>query len=287
MCFAALGSDTGGSIRLPAAFCGITGLKPTYGRVSTKGATPLAWSLDHVGPMCRNVRDAAWVLNTIAGLELRNPRSILAANLKPLRIGVPRKPYWDGLHPDVEFAMGESLRTLERLTTQVRDVQLPDLPGSPEVPDLPLSYIRVITAEAYTFHEPMLKRAPELYHAGTRKSIENGAAVTASQYITAVRDMERLRNNSELLFKDADLLITPAAPAPAFEFGKAGGLVFLRNSAPWNLYGLPSISIPCGFSAGLPIGLQITGRAGREDQALSLAAGYQQATDWHVRRPPV
>ncbi|MEJ7607433.1 MAG: amidase family protein [Bryobacteraceae bacterium] len=163
---------------------------------------------------------------------------------------------------------------------------MPDLPRSPEVPDLPLSYLRIIAAEAYAFHEEMLKRTPGRYHAGTRKSIENGAAITAPQYITAVRDMERLRTSSDLLFQDADLLLTPAAPAPAFRFGEAAGLIFLRNSAPWNFYGLPSIAIPCGTSGGLPLGLQITGRAGREDLVLVLAAEYQRVTDWHMRQPP-
>jgi aspartyl-tRNA(Asn)/glutamyl-tRNA(Gln) amidotransferase subunit A len=284
MCFAALGSDTGGSIRLPAAFCGITGFKPTYGRVSTRGATPLAWSLDHIGPMCRNAEDAAHVLAIIG----KPPSRRATAPLKTARIGVARRVFWDGLHPEVERGLAAALKSLESLTASVRDVQLPPLPASAEVSDLPLSYIRVITAEAYAFHEPMLKKTPELYNPGTRKSIENGTTVTTADYIRAIRDMEHLRETSGELFRNADLLVTPAAPAPAFPFAERGGLVFLRNSAPWNLLGLPAISIPCGMSSdGLPIGLQVIGPAGRDDLVLSLAGAYQRATDWHTRRPPV
>jgi aspartyl-tRNA(Asn)/glutamyl-tRNA(Gln) amidotransferase subunit A len=285
MCFAALGSDTGGSIRLPAALCGITGLKPTYGRVSTTGAVPLAWSLDHIGPMCRSARDASLVLSVIAENYSADPAT---PTTKSLRIGVPRKVFWDGLHPDVDRGVGAALKNLQSLTARVGDVELPLLPPAPGIPDLPLSYIRLITAEAYTFHEEMLKRSRDRYHPGTRKSIENGAAVTTPQYIRAVQDMKQLRATSSLLFRDADLLLTPAAPAPAFRFGDRAGLIFLRNSAPWNLYGLPSISIPCALSSeGLPIGLQITGPVGRDDLVLVLAAEFQRATDWHSRRPPL
>jgi aspartyl-tRNA(Asn)/glutamyl-tRNA(Gln) amidotransferase subunit A len=143
----------------------------------------------------------------------------------------------------------------------------------------------VIAAESYAFHEDMLKQSPEKYHPGTRKSIEGGAKITTSRYIKAVQQMEELRASCARLFQDADLLVTPAAPAPAFKFGDPAGLIFLRNFAPWNLYGLPAISIPCGVSSdGLPIGLQVVGPAGRDDLVLSLAARYQAVTDWHQRR---
>jgi aspartyl-tRNA(Asn)/glutamyl-tRNA(Gln) amidotransferase subunit A len=281
MCLAALGSDTGGSIRLPAALCGITGLKPSYGRVSTQGVAPLAWSLDHVGPMCRSARDAAIVLEA---LSARDP----AAAPKPVRIGVPRGFYFEGIDPQVEDAIGDAIKVLGRLTSGVREVELPPLTMSAQIPELPAAYLTVIQTEAYTFHEEMLRRRPELYHAGTRKSIENGAAVSAADYVRARREMERLRAESGRLFAEADLLVTPASPGPAFEYGKPAGLIFLRNTAPWNLYGLPSVSIPCGFTcSGLPLGLQITGPAGRESAVLALAGAYQQATDWHRRRPPL
>jgi aspartyl-tRNA(Asn)/glutamyl-tRNA(Gln) amidotransferase subunit A len=162
---------------------------------------------------------------------------------------------------------------------------LPPLAPSKDLPVLPETYIRIIGAEAYAFHQEMLKAHPDRYNAGTRKSIEGGAATSAADYIRARQEMQRLRAESARLFSDADLLITPTAPGAAFEFGERR-LVFLRNTAPWNLLGLPSISIPCGFTTGrLPIGLQITGAAGRDDAVLALAAAYQKTTDWHTRRP--
>lgn len=298
MCYASLGSDTGGSIRLPAALCGITGLKPSYGRVSTKGAAPLAWSLDHIGPMCRNARDAALVLNVIAGQEtaataarlppLPAAETIFARNLRSLRLGVPRATYYDRLDAEVAQAVTAALKVLEPLTAGVQEVRLPALTPAPEALEFPLSYLRVIKAEAYAFHEDTLKRQPGRYHEVTRRSIEGGAGISAADYIRARREMETLRAQAGRLFAQAELLITPAAPAPAFELGKPAELIFLRNAAPWNLYGLPSISIPCGFTAaGLPVGLQITGPPAREDLVLALAGAYQQATAWHTKRPPL
>ena len=280
MCFGALGSDTGGSIRLPAAFCGITGFKPTWGAVSLDGVAPLAWSLDHAGPMCRTARDAAVLFEAMTGKSVRDS----AVSVQGLRLGIPRFTFFDGLDAEVEEATGSSIRTLAALTSGVKDVRMPPLPVSKVVPDLPETYIRIIAAEAYAFHEQMARKDPNLYNPGTLKSIRMGAPVTAAEYIRARREMDRLRADPGL-FADVDLVITPTAPGPAFLFGE-GRLVFLRNTAPWNLLGLPAISIPCGFTkAGLPIGLQITGPAGRDDAVLALAAAYQNTTDWHKRQP--
>ena len=283
MCFAALGSDTGGSIRLPASLCGITGLKPGYGRVSARGVVPLAWSLDHVGPMCRSARDAAVVLEAIGG---RGGAARTEAG-RP-RVGVPREMYYEGLDAAVGKAVEAAIQDLGRIGAGVREVTLPRLERSEGWPDLPLAYSRVISAEAYAFHREMLARHPERYHPGTRASIEGGAAVTAADYILARREMDELRAGSGGLFENADVLVTPTAPGAAFELGKPASLVYLRNTAPWNLYGLPTISVPCGFTeAGLPVGLQITGPAGRDDVVLALAAAYQETTDWHRKAPPV
>jgi aspartyl-tRNA(Asn)/glutamyl-tRNA(Gln) amidotransferase subunit A len=248
--------------------------------VSVEGAAPLAWSLDHAGPMCRTVTDAAAMLAVIAGTSLAKPP------VRKLRLGVPRALFYDGLDSEVSRAMDTALETLGRLTAGVRDVTLPALPESPNVPPLPLPYIRIIGPEAYAFHERMLRDHPERYHAGTRASLQGAAGVTASEYILARREMDRLRKDVARHFEQVDLLITPTSPGPAFELGSRPGLVFLRNTAPWNLYGLPTISIPCGFTPNtLPIGLQITGAAGRDDLVLALAAAYDQATDWHTRHP--
>ena len=280
MCLAALGSDTGGSIRLPAAFCGITGFKPTYGRVPTEGVAPLAWSLDHVGPMARTARDAALLHGILWG------KPISLQPVKQLRLGLARNPYWQGLDGDVERAMNAAAEAMKRFTREVRDVQLPALPEAAGAP-LPKTYATVINSEAYAFHREMLARNPDHYHAGTRTSIELGKPIGAADYILERREMERLRVTAKaVLFKDVDVLITPTAPGPAFKLGSQPSLVFLRNTAPWNLYGLPTISIPCGFSqSGLPIGLQITGAPDRDEMVLSLAAAFQDETDFHRRRP--
>jgi aspartyl-tRNA(Asn)/glutamyl-tRNA(Gln) amidotransferase subunit A len=280
MCLAALGSDTGGSIRLPAAFCGITGYKPTYGRVPVDGVAPLAWSLDHVGPMTRSAEDAALLHGVLAG----PPMAVRAE--RDLRVGLVREPYWREVDDEVEQAMAAAAAVLGRLTRGVREVKLPVLPAAGESP-LPRTYSTVIFAEAYAFHREMLARRPDAYHAGTRATIELGKPIPAAEYISERREMDRLRATAAAdLFRDADVLITPAAPGPAFRLGSEPSLVFLRNTAAWNLYGLPSISIPCGFSkGGLPIGLQITGGPDRDRTVLSLAAAFQAETEFHRRRP--
>ena len=284
MCFAALGSDTGGSIRLPAALCGVTGFKPTYGAVSTEGVAPLAWSLDHIGPFARTARDAELVFQAIANGSAPTG----APRVNSLRLGAPRLPYYEGLDREVEQLVADALRKLGEVTSGVRDVKLPPLPMAPDAPDLPLTYLRIIAAEARTFHEGMMRRNPDLYHPGTRKTIGLSDGLSMTDYVRARLEMDRLRAGAAALFDGVELLVTPAAPGPAFEFGSPAGLVFLRNTAPWNLYGLPSIVIPCGFTkSNLPVGIQITGPAGSDGAVLAAAAAYQAVTDWHRRRPPV
>jgi aspartyl-tRNA(Asn)/glutamyl-tRNA(Gln) amidotransferase subunit A len=283
LCFAALGSDTGGSIRLPAALCGITGFKPTYGTVSTAGVAPLAWSLDHVGPMCRTARDAAIMFAALSGKPTREAQ----IDVGKLRLGVPRAIFYDRLEPEVQQAVAAAIKQLGALTSGARDVVLPKLALSADVPGFLESYLRIISAEAYTFHQQMLRDRPGGYDPSTRKNLEDGAAISAPEYIRARQEMDRVRAGMGAWFKDADLLITPAAPGVAFEFGPRR-LVFLRNAAYWNVFGVPAISIPCGYTpAGLPVGLQIIGPAGKDDTVLALAEAYQKATNWHTRRPPV
>jgi aspartyl-tRNA(Asn)/glutamyl-tRNA(Gln) amidotransferase subunit A len=280
MCLAALGSDTGGSIRLPAAFCGITGYKPTYNRVPADGVAPLSWSLDHVGPMTRTARDAALMHGVLSA------QAVPLAPVKDLRLGVARIPYWQQIDSEVEAAMNAALTTLNRLTRPARDIHPPVLPLNPDSP-LPATYSTIIFAEAYAFHREMLTRHPDRYHPGTRATLALGKPISAAEYIDARREMDRLRATASTeIFKDVDLVITPTAPGPAFRLGTQPNLVFLRNTAPWNLYGLPTISIPCGFTkSGLPIGLQITGGPDRDGAVLSLAIAFQDATDFHRRRP--
>jgi aspartyl-tRNA(Asn)/glutamyl-tRNA(Gln) amidotransferase subunit A len=295
LCYGAIGSDTGGSIRQPSAYCGIVGLKPTFGRVSTRGAVPLSWSLDHLGPMARSVRDAALLLQPLAGhdpadagsADLPVPDYASALGGKPpLRLGLPRAPFYEGLHPEVEAATTAALRVLASLGASERDVTIDS--GNEAA-------LAVLRAEAYAYHEATVARRPELYQPETLRRIRSGAEITASAYITARRALEALRRSVQAVFDTVDLLVTPTTAVPPFKIAdlvadmdqlRAKEVVTLRNTRSFNALGLPTISVPCGFtSAGLPIGLQITGARGKESGVLALAHAYEQATDWHTRRP--
>lgn len=297
LCYGALGSDTGGSIRQPAAYCGIVGLKPTYGLVSTRGVVPLSWSLDHAGPMCRTVADTALLLQPLAGYDPFDTNSVAATapdytralrqQVSRLRLGVPRAVFYQTLDPEIEQAVTEALQVLRRLTASTRDVELPSYQTLP-----------VVGAEAYAFHAPYFTKTPELYQPATRRRLERGAAVSASAYIEGRRQLDRLRRVVTGVFATVDLLVTPTTPLLANTVQEAindpanpppGGVApSLRNTQPFDIYGLPTISIPCGFTrSGLPIGLQITGPRLGEPAVLALAHAYEQATDWHRRTPPI
>ncbi len=266
LCFAALGSDTGGSIRQPAAFCGVAGFKPTHGVLSTRGALPLAWTLDTVGPLTRSPRDASIVFEALGGRPAPTPRAP--------RFGIPRRPFFDQLEPEAAALLEAALRHFPG----AREVPFPAIETIPAAPELTRPYGDVIYAEAWTWHKPLIEKAPELYHPGTRRTIELGKAVTAAEYIAARREIEARRASAAELFPNVDLLLTPTAPGPAFPLGQPGGLVFLRNTSLWNLYGLPTISVPCGQTkAGLPVGLQITGRPGADAAVLAAAAQFSRA----------
>jgi aspartyl-tRNA(Asn)/glutamyl-tRNA(Gln) amidotransferase subunit A len=295
LCYGALGSDTGGSIRQPSAYCGIVGLKPTYGRVSTRGVIPLSWSLDHIGPMCRTVADTALLLGAIAGFDPLETTSIDApvpdythafrTKVSGVRLGIPRAIFFDQLDADIAASVNKAIDVLSRLTAGAHDVRLPAYENLPVLP-----------AEAYAYHLPYLSKTPELYQPFTRARLESGAKISAAAYIQGRRDLDRLRRAVQETFATADLLITPTTPVPpaTIESAKldtppaAGVPSSLRNTSPFDVYGLPTISIPCGFtSAGLPIGVQISGPPFGELQVLALAHAYEQATDWHSRRPEI
>ena len=289
LCFGAIGSDTGGSIRQPAAYCGIVGLKPTFGLVSTHGVVPLSWSLDHVGPMTRSVRDAALMLQVlVGGDDGEQPAPDYARALEAgdeLRIGVPRARFWEGLHPEIEAATRTALALLGTLG-QVGDVELED-PNEPAV--------AVLRAEAYAYHEPYVAQSPERYQPETLRRIQRGSEVTTASYIRARLKLDEQRAAVRRLFESVDLLVTPTTPVPPpaiapimadIDSLRAAELEMLRNTRPFNALGLPAISVPCGFTSdGLPIGLQIAGAPGDEARVLALAHAYEQATDWHERRP--
>ncbi|MGH8137941.1 MAG: amidase [Steroidobacteraceae bacterium] len=297
LCIAALGSDTAASIRHPAAYCGVVGLKPTYGRVSTRGVIPLSWSLDHIGPLCRSATDAALFLETIAGFDPLEPSSAdrptdryasaLDGRTASLRIGLVRRPYFEHLDGDIEAAVNASIKELARVTAGLCDVELP--------------YTNVLlpiaSAEAYAFHKPYFTRTPQLYQAMTRQRLEQAATISAADYVNARREMERLRWQADSAFSSVDLLVTPttAITPITIESGYLdpplpldGTPVEFRNTHMFDVLGLPAISVPCGFTRdGMPIGLQIAGPRFGESQVLALAHAYQQITDWHTRSAPV
>src|SRR5882672_3858835 len=297
MCFAAIGSDTGGSIREPAAFCGIVGLKPTYGRVSTRGVFPLSWSLDHVGPICRNVKDAALMLEVITGYDALDPTCVdwptepyaqyanALSSKTDFRIGLVRQPFFEDLDRDIELAINEAIEVIRRMShmsSQVIEVLLPSVPTAVQAP------------EVYAVHKNYYADSPELYRPWMRERLAQAAAADTSAYVTDRFALKRVRRTVNDVFTEVDLLITPTTPMPPITIEEASkmpippppGEVWLRNTRPFNAYGLPTISIPCGFTkAGLPIGLQIAGPRFGEGRVFAFAHAFEQATDWHKRAP--
>ena len=298
LCFGALGSDTAGSIRNPAAYCGIVGLKPTYGLVSTRGVIPLSWSLDHVGPMTRTVSDTALLLQAIAGydpeertsrrMDVPNYFSALHTRPASLRLGVPRDFFFEGLDPEIEAATNRALAVLEKLTKGIRDVSI-----SARTQEELRATVR--SAEAYAYHAELIARSPELYQPETLGRLRAGAAVGAVEYIHAVQQLERTRRSIGEVFRTVDAIVTPTCPInpPAIaQIGpdRNGSPEFvarnIQDSSPFNVYGWPAISVPCGFtSKGLPIGLQISGPLGGDAVVLQVAHAYEQATEWHRKFP--
>jgi aspartyl-tRNA(Asn)/glutamyl-tRNA(Gln) amidotransferase subunit A len=304
LCYGAIGTDTGGSIREPAGYCGIVGFKPTYGRVSASGVIPLSWSLDHIGPMTSTVKDAALMLQAIAGYDPRDPSSIdlpvpdyvatIAASTSSLRLGIPRSYFYEELHPDVQAAMEAAISALKSLTPTQHEI-------APLASDSTYSSIikpsfTILTAEAYEFHKDYVSKTPEAYQLATVKRIRAGADVTISAYMESRRQLDQIRHSVAHAFDGVDLVITPTSPVPPFaisdltdtDTARPKELQMLRNTRPINILGLPTISVPCGFTAdGLPIGMQISGPPGGEATVLRLANAYEEATEWHKRRPNV
>jgi aspartyl-tRNA(Asn)/glutamyl-tRNA(Gln) amidotransferase subunit A len=293
LCYAAIGTDTAGSIREPAALCGCVGLKPTYGRVSGRGVIPLSWSLDHVGPLAGSVADAAIVLQAVAGYDRADTTtadvpvadyvSALRESPKTLRVGTLRSYFCEDLDAEVAAAFEEAVTVIARLVAQVKDVTL-DVPTDRSLQ----------SAESYSYHAENVREHPEMYQAETLRRIQAGAKVSASDYIQRRRQLDEARRSIGEAFAQVDLLVSPTMPIPAPliadlkanpEALRPAELKLLRNTRPFNVWGLPAISVPCGFTRdGLPVGLQIAGPHWREDRVLALASAYEGATDWHKRK---
>jgi aspartyl-tRNA(Asn)/glutamyl-tRNA(Gln) amidotransferase subunit A len=288
----ATGSDTGGSIRGPASFCGIVGLKPTYGRSSRAGVLTLSWTLDHTGPMARTVEDCALLLQPLAGHDALDPASsrapiddytaALGRDVRGVRIGVVRNYFFEGVDPEIERAFEESMATLRRLGAEVRDVTIPSLAATH-------SFLLILLAEAYAYHERDLRAHPELYGEVLRERFLAGGLVTAAEYVQAQRIRAQICAETAEVLHGVDVLATPTTPKPATPFALAYDPEFgfpRSNMAPFNITGSPTLALPCGFSAsGLPLSLQLSGRAFEESLVLRVGHAYEQATSWHTRRP--
>ena len=297
---AALGSDTGGSIRIPASLCGITGLKPTYGRVSRAGVLPLAWSMDHVGPMTRTVADSALLLRAIAGYDPADASSsvlpvpdylaALTGDVKGLRVGLLRDFFLSSATAEVRAAVETAARALQGAGALVDEVALP------KVAHVAAASYAVVASEALAYHTSWLATRAGEYDPEVRKRLQLGAFISGAHYVRAQQARALVRDEIDAALAQRDVLLAPATPltAPRLDERQTtlgdgpsdvrGALI--RLTRPFNCSGHPACAVPCGFSAqGLPIGMQLVGRPFDEVTVLRAADAYQRLTDWHTRRP--
>lgn len=290
---AAIGTDTGGSVRWPAAVCGIAGLKPTYGRISRRGVHPNTFSLDHCGPMTRTVEDCAIMLGVTAGFDPRDPGSIdepvphyaaaLDGSVRGLRIGLVRHWYAGAATAEVTASVDKALQTLKDLGAAVEEIELAPL----------LDYIDCKTtislSELYAIHEKDLKTRPQDFGQLLRTRVIAGGLIRAEDYVQAMRWRNELATGMLALFRRFDLLATAGWLNPAEPADPSGPDFFKQRqivTMPFSLAGIPALSLPCGFSSdGLPLALQLAGRPFDEATVLRAGDAYQRATDWHTRKP--
>ena len=295
-----LGSDTGGSIRIPAALCGITGLKPTYGRASRAGVLPLAWSMDHVGPMTRSARDCALMLAAIAGYDPADPTTsvlpvpdygaALTGEVKGLRVGLLRAHFTDVAAPEVKAAIEAAAKKLEGAGAVVDEVNLK------EVVHVATASAAIVASEALAYHAAWMRSRPQDYQADVRERLRLGAFVTGAHYVRSQQVRALLTREVDEVLARRDVLLAPATPLAAPVLGERETTLgdgpsdvraaLLRCTRPFNYSGHPACAAPCGFTAGgLPIGLQVVGRPFDEATVLRVVDAYQRITDWHTRRP--
>ncbi len=294
LCMGSMGSDTGGSIRIPASLSGVVGLKPTFGRVSLRGVVPLSWNLDHPGPMARRVEDTALLLQVIAGYDPEDPVSVdtdvpdypaqLNGSVRGWRVALAEDPFFTKADADVLAAVRAAAEVFASLGAQIHPVEFPGAYEAAKDNGL------MVTSDAAAFHQERLTDQPEKFGEDIRQRLEIGAAYTSSEYSLARRNQTVLRRKFEQYFNEYDLLLTATTPiaAPLLEGPDAveQARTLTRFTAPFNISGLPAISLPCGFTdQGLPIGLQIVTRPWGEAALLRAAQAYESATEWHQRRP--
>lgn len=307
LAFGALGTDTGGSVRMPAAYCSIVGLKPTYGLVSIRGIIPLTYSLDHCGPMTKTVEDAAMMLNHMTGYDKRDVASVehaqedyVAALKQPvngIRLGIPRAPYFDMLDEDTAKAMEEALTVLSKLVKSTADCHLPGTAGFNSLS---------LGGEREAYHIDLMRRNANRYSLGVRQSFqtaektmndvsEEPCSEKVVDYVTSRWQLTLMRKSIDDAFTNFDLValptmrIVPRTIDDALdreENPKPREPESISNCGPFDIFGIPAVSVPCGFSStGLPIGLMIAGPRFSEGKVLALANAYEKATQWHTKRP--
>ncbi|MBM3484312.1 MAG: amidase [Alphaproteobacteria bacterium] len=300
MAVGATGTDTGGSIRIPSAACGITGLKPTYGRAPRAGIFPLCWSMDHPGPMARSVEDCALLLQPLVGRDPLDAATVdrpaadymgaLKGGVKGKRIGVVSRHFYAKADVEVERAVREAVKVLEGLGAQVEEVDIPDIDHAAT------AALIMYLSEGTAYHDDWLNEHSALFTDQVRTFLELGHYVLAKDYIRAQRFRTHLGQQVADAFERVDVLATPTLPITAQPIGQATTTVrgkevpvfgsLIANTEPFNLTGLPTLALPCGFSSkGLPISLQLTGRPFEEGRVLAVGHAYQGATDWHKKRP--
>jgi aspartyl-tRNA(Asn)/glutamyl-tRNA(Gln) amidotransferase subunit A len=301
ICPFTLGSDTGGSIRHPAALCGLVGLKPTYGRVSRRGVVPLSWTMDHVGPLTRTAAEAALVLKAMAGRDPADESSSrrpvpdypaeLNKPLRGLRLGIPHTWFFEALQREVASAVTAAIDELAALGCRRVEVTLPHMD------EVVGAHRAIIFPEASSYHQPFLHDRAEQYADDIRALLQAGLFFPAVDYLKGQRARRLIRRAWAKVFASVDCLVTPTSPIVATRFGDKeadlpGGKkplvrAYLDLTLPFNLSGHPAVSVPCGFAKEkLPVGMQLVGKPFEEATILRVAHQYQQATDWHRKTPP-
>jgi aspartyl-tRNA(Asn)/glutamyl-tRNA(Gln) amidotransferase subunit A len=292
LCFGSVGSDDGGSVRIPGAFCGVVGFKTSYGRVSTRGVVPSAYSMDTIGPITRSVEDAAALLQIIAGFDpldaitLRQPvpnyGQALHAPIANLRISVPREYFFEQLHPDVASAVDLAINLFKTKVRMVKEVRLPLFHGANN---------GTYDVELYHYQKPYFDKNPELYHPWSQRQMNELKKVETIPYVETLKRVRECRRDIRKTFEEVDILLVPTMREPAPLISETESETHQRlpsNTSPFNHFGTPALTVPCGFSQNrLPIGLQIVGPAFGETVVLSVGYAYQQATEWHRKWPPI
>ena len=296
MCLAAIGTDTGGSIRIPAALCGVVGLKPTYGRVSTRGVLPLSWNLDHVGSLTHTVRDAALLLSVMSGFDPHDPASAntpvedysghIEDGVRGWRIAMTAGELVEGSDPDVLAAMDEAALVFRDLGGRVEKVDMAWLK------ELALANSQMTQADGAAFHRERMKEHPDWFGADVLQRLRDGAGLSSTEYALARRTQAEGRRRFEMFFEKFDILLLPTTPIPAPRMDDTSALEAARQltrfTSAFNLTGLPAISLPCGFTeTDLPLGLQIVSKQWADAKVLQAGLAFEHATEWHKQSPNI